>query len=111
VKRDLQPIAPISPPMAGMAQLMAGLARYGFLSLTREMAMRPVQPAPAWITLQEAAAHSGLSIAFLKRLIAAKRLVVAMDRPMKVRRADLDKLDRFATATGEFRREMRRRRG
>lgn len=89
-----RPIAPTAPRMAGLTQLLATFARVGFLHMTRELAGQvAAQPAPLWISLPEAAEYTGLSVPYLKRLIASRKLPATRDRSLKVRRTDLDRLD------------------
>lgn len=54
------------------------------------------KPPPQFLTLKEAAEHTGLSVTFLRRLIKAGKLPALRDRCYKVRRYDLDNLPRMA---------------
>lgn len=47
---------------------------------------------PQFFTLREAAAYMGLSVTFLRKLIAAKILYAVRDGRLKVKRTDLDNL-------------------
>lgn len=72
---------------------LASLAALFAQSLTAAQ-RQPCQPAPVqrlFLTIPEAAAYSGLSSAFLRKLVATGKLKT-FDRPMKVRRADIDNL-------------------
>ena len=52
------------------------------------------RPAPLalYLTLPQASAYTGLSVAFLRRLIRTGKLPVIRDRSLKARRLDLDNL-------------------
>jgi excisionase family DNA binding protein len=57
-----------------------------------QAALRPPEP-PKFLTLQQAAEYTGLSVAFLRRLIERQKLSALRDGATdKVRRADLDNL-------------------
>jgi excisionase family DNA binding protein len=47
-------------------------------------------PVPLYLTLPQASAYTGLSMAFLRRLIRDGNLPALRDRSLKVRRLDLD---------------------
>ena len=69
------------------------LAAWGLLDLvSRAKAVQQMAPVPQWITIREASAYSGLSIALLRRLVTTKKLPSLKDGAVKVRRNDLDNL-------------------
>jgi hypothetical protein len=58
--------------------------------------MAETRPAPhiaLYLTLPQASAYTGLTVAMLRRLIRTGRLASIRDRALKVRRVELDKLD------------------
>lgn len=57
----------------------------------------PRRPMAAFLTIKEASAYSGLSQAFLRRLVRSGTLPAVLDGAIKVRRADLDNLANFDT--------------
>lgn len=59
----------------------------------------PQRPATPWLTLPDASEYTGLSVAYLRRVIKAGKLPWIRDRAIKVRRADLDNLDSLAELT------------
>lgn len=59
----------------------------------QEPAPPPPRPPARWLTLKQARETTGLSLALLKRLIAAGRLRPLRDGAIKVLQADLDSLD------------------
>lgn len=78
-------------PLDLIAALLARLAQGSYSAGLN--AQFQLAAAPTWLTLPEASQHSGLSIAFLRRLIIARKLPAVRDRSIKVRRVDLDNLD------------------
>lgn len=60
--------------------------------LMRTMPLSAPAPPAAFLTIPEAATHSGLTETYLRRKIQAGELPAFKDRGWKVRRADLDKL-------------------
>jgi len=56
----------------------------------------PPRPPARWLDLRAANARTGLSVALLRRLIAAGRLKAIRDRSIKVLQADLDNLEDLA---------------
>lgn len=116
--RRLPPIDVPRPP--ARFDLLSAIARLGISSYARGLAahaeVAAVAPLPAWLTIAQAARHSGLSVTLLRRLIALKRLPSVRDGSIKVRRVDLDNLDglavltessaKLAAATAELRRAV-----
>ncbi len=72
----------------------------------RQRLQEPPPKSPArYHTLKAASARTGLSVAFLRRLIADGRLKALRDRALKVLEADLDNLDKVldkADAVGQI---------
>jgi hypothetical protein len=88
-------IAQIPPPAVEMGSTaLTTLPGRGALSLTTLMtAVNAAQVSPAlFLTLREASAVSGLTVAYLGRLVKKGELPALKDRGWKVRRADLEKL-------------------
>jgi excisionase family DNA binding protein len=73
------------PTLAAAGDVMSVLQQFAAI-------LRPsATPGPtAWLTLDEAAAYSGLSRTFLARMVQDGELPSVRDRSIKVRRADLD---------------------
>lgn len=96
--RRLPPIQPPKPHNpCDLAAAVAALVKLGMAGIARGMAVQQLAAQqPNWLTLSEASKHSGLSIAFLRRLIASKKLKAIRDRAVKVSRRDLDNLDHLA---------------
>ena len=85
------------PPRGNDRMAVALLLSLGIGVLTRERAAAiAALPKPEWITLPEAAEHTGLSVGFLRRLITAGKLRAVRDRAIKVKRSDLDNLEGIA---------------
>jgi hypothetical protein len=67
-----------------------------------------------FVTIPEAARYSGLSMMLLKKLIERGQLKVIPDRPVKIARADLERLSAakvsLVAAAGELRQAMHARR-
>ena len=51
------------------------------------------QELPVWVTLEQASEYLGLTVAYLDRLRREGKLKWLKDRHVKVRKADLDKLE------------------
>lgn len=64
----------------------------GWADLFRALLGPITPPQPQFLTLKEAAEYTGLSVAFLRRLVRAEILPHIRDRRIKVRRSDLDNL-------------------
>jgi len=94
---------PSAPQNAAVARTADGIppALAGVLSVIErlaQMAQRPsIEPASGlsslWLTLDQAAAYTGLSRAFLKRLVDDGKLPAIRDRATKVKREHLDLLE------------------
>jgi hypothetical protein len=64
-----------------------------YAAMLQQLVQRPADPpAPLWVTLDQAAAISGLSVGYLRRAIKEGQLAAVRDRNWKVRIADLQKL-------------------
>lgn len=99
-------------PRRNVPAMVAVLAGCMAVMRMRQVMARPMllpPPPPQWLTLDQAARYTGLSEGFLRRLIAARRLVAMNDGGPKVRRVDLDALEGLGSAVGELR-KMRARR-
>lgn len=79
------------PPAVPDAAMIAVLEAVNRLTAAVE-ATRPAPPAAQWLTIPQASEYSGISIAFLTRMIRARALSAIADRAIKVRRSDLDNL-------------------
>lgn len=73
------------PPGSIIEQLAA--------ALHKRLQEPPPRPPARWLDLRSASARTGLSVAFLRRLIASGRLKAIRDRSIKVLQCDLDNLD------------------
>lgn len=96
------PIGPASTTAlapAGGSSMPPGLATaLRFIDQLATIAQRPrldppVPAATPWMTIDQAAAYTGLSVTFLRRLVRSGELPSVRDRSTKVRRTDLDNLD------------------
>jgi len=86
---SLAPRPPEMPPALNALEQLAALLHSHLLS--------PPRPPARWLTLKQARETTGLSIALLKRLIAAGHLRVLRDGAIKVLQSDLDSLDNLHT--------------
>ena len=59
-------------------------------------------PEPLYLTLPQASAYTGLSMAFLRRLISTEKLPALRDRAIKLRRDHLDDLANYRTSMTEL---------
>lgn len=101
---DVERLAPsVSPAVVpygsvnGHAPQLSSPAETGFALLVSAMQtladrVGPRRPLAAFLTIKEASAYSGLSQAFLRRLVRAGGLPSVRDGALKVRRVDLDNL-------------------
>lgn len=92
-KETMQPTPAGASPAPG-ANLARISPRGDVVTLLAEL-LRAREPTPSskmFLTIEEAAAHSGLSETYLRRKIKAGELVALKDRGWKIRRGDLDKL-------------------
>lgn len=87
-ERSPVPVArPSSPDLLPALLDRVGSAVESWLAETRP----PVPPA-LYLTLPQASAYTGLTVALLRRLVKAGKLAAIRDRAVKVRRADLENL-------------------
>jgi len=94
---SLAPRPPETLPVLNALEQLAALLHSRMLS--------PPRPPARWLTLKQARETTGLSIALLKRLIAAGHLRVLRDGAVKVLQADLDVLDNVEVLAGLARTE------
>lgn len=94
---SLAPRPPETLPVLNALEQLASLLHSRMLS--------PPRPPARWLTLKQARETTGLSIALLKRLIAAGHLRVLRDGALKVLQADLDGLDNVEVLSGLARTE------
>lgn len=96
-------VVPYNGPVNGhAAPQLSNPAETGFALLVSAMQtladrVGPRRPLAAFLTIKEASAYSGLSQAFLRRLVREGALPAVRDVAIKVRRADLDNLANFDT--------------
>ena len=88
-------VAKVPPPVVetGTAKALTTVPSRGtdVIAIMAALSAAGSQP-KLFLTLREASAVSGLTVAYLKRLIESGKLKHVRDRGMKVRRADLQKL-------------------
>lgn len=94
VEMPARRITPLTPKDDRGAMLLMLLQ---MLAEQRTQPVAQIAPPSLWLTLREASMRSGLSMVFLRRLIADGRLVGIRDgRSIKIRRVDLDNLDNLS---------------
>lgn len=88
-------VQPAPAPLGAPSNQSLALRTRGDLASLLELFTRARDPAPPtkiFLTIEEAAAHTGLSEAYIRRKIRAAELPALRDRGWKIRRADLDKI-------------------
>jgi excisionase family DNA binding protein len=86
----------VQPTATGVITLDSLAAVLDRLVSVVETRLAPPQTPTLFVPLPEAAAYTGVSTAFLERLIRAGKLPALKDPILKIRRADLDSLDNVA---------------
>ena len=77
------------PPGADLLRLLISAA----VQIVSETSQTHSSEPKIFLTLREAATHSGLSVTYLRRRIAAGTLKAIRDRSWKIRRTDLEQID------------------
>lgn len=87
------PAPAATPPAQATGIDVAAIAR------AIAQALAPPRTSPAWLTLPEAAQHTGLSQSLLRRLAKAGHIRAIRDGSTKLLRDDLDNVDAIATVS------------
>ena len=83
-----QPQLPIE-----LAPILTLLEKLTTALLQQPQPVQPREQGTVYITLQEASDYLGLTVGFLEKLIREGKLKKLKDRHVKVKKADLDKLE------------------